>query len=188
MPVVEGGELVNQVDESGDLILGVVAHNLLSSELGGDLVAISLALNEAIKAGLQAAVGNGSVVGAVLTVELEVDTSDGVVGVVNDRVKVLVLTAQLLAIGLIDGHRVAEGSVVDNVVETLLVDTTQDVVETTVLQQNPDNILNLVLQVGNGLLGARGVAKGSLVVAGNNRANGAAGETQEGKESVGLHD
>lgn len=187
MPVVEGGELIDQVNESGDLVLGVVAHDLLSGELGGDVVALNLALDKAIKARLQAAVGNGGVVGAPLTIELEVDTSERVIRVVNDGVKILELTAHLLAVGLLDGQWVAERSIVDDVVKTLLVHTTQDVVESTVFQQNPDNVLNLVLQVGNGLLGARGVAKGSLVVASNDGADGAAGETQEGKKSVGLH-
>lgn len=188
MPVVEGGELVHEVDHGGDLILGVVSHNLLSSELGGNVVTLNLALNETLEVGLESAVGNSVVVGAPLTVQLEVNTSDGVIRVVDNRVKVLELTAHLRALGVSDVQRVAERSVVDNIVKTLLVDTTEDVVETTVLHQNPDNILNLVLQVGNGLLGTGGVAEGAVGVAVDDGADGAAGETQKGKESVGLHD
>lgn len=187
VPVVEGGELVHQVDHGGDLVLGVVAQDLLSGELGGDVVAVDLTLEEALDVGLEGAVGNGGVVRVPGAVQLEVVTGDGVVRIVGDRVKVLVLTAHLLALGVRDGDGVAEGAVVDNVVETLLMNTAEDVVETTVLHENPDNVLNLVLQVGNGLLGARGVAEGGLAVAGDDSANGAAGQTQEGKESVGLH-
>lgn len=188
MPVVEGGELVHQVDHSRDLILGVVAHNLLSGELSGDVVAFSLALDEALEVGLESAIGNGGVVGAPGTVQFKVDTSNGVVRVVDNRVKVLELTAHLLTLRVSNVQRVAERSVVDNVVKTLLVDTTEDIVETTVLHQNPDNILNLVLQVGNGLLGTGGVAEGTVGVAVDDGADGAAGETQKGKKSVGLHD
>jgi hypothetical protein len=188
VPVVEGGELVHQVNHSGDLVLRVVTHNLLSGELRGDVVTLNLALDEALEVGLESAIGNSVIVRAPLTVQLEVDTSNGVIRVVDNRVKVLELTARLLALGVRDGQRVAERSVVDNVVKTLLVDTTQDVVETTVLHQDPDNILNLVLQVGNGLLGTGGVAEGTVGVAVDDGADGAAGETQKGKESVGLHD
>lgn len=189
VPVVEGGKVVNQVHESGDLALGVVTHDLTVSGRGVDArVTVQLALHEADVAGLQSAVGNGSVIRGESSVELEVVASDGVVRVVQDGVEVLGGGVPLLAAGVVDILRVRVRAVVGGVVETSLGDTTQNVVEAAVLQQNPDNVLNLVLQVGNGLGGTRCVAEGSGGAAGNNSAQSAAGETEQGNQSVGLHD
>jgi hypothetical protein len=150
VPVVKGDEFINQVDESGDLTLGVVSHNLLGGTLGRDgRVGGHLALNEALQVRLQGAVGNSLVVRVISSIELKVVTGNGVVRVMKDRVKVLEDTVPLLAVSLIHELGVPEGAIVDNVVQAILVNTTQDVVESTVLQQDPNNILNLVLQVGN---------------------------------------
>lgn len=189
MPVVEGGELVDQVHEGGDLALSVVTHDLAGGGLGRDArPGAHLALDETLHAGGQRAICDGLVVGGEASVELEVVASDRVVRVVLDRVEVLGHGSPLLAGRVTDILGVEKGAVVDGVVETGLLDTTQDVVESAVLQQDPNDVLDLVLQVGNGLLGARGVAKGLRGAAGNSSAEGAAGETEEGKESVGLHD
>lgn len=189
MPVVKGGELVNQVDQSGDLVLGVVAQDLLGGQLGiKALVVHQVLVHEAVHAGLQLAVGDGSVVGSVAAILLHVVTSDRVIRVVDNRVKVLVDAAPLGAAGVAHILGVAEGAVVDNVVQTLALDTAQHVVITAVLQQNPHDILNLVLQVGNRLLGARSVTKGGLVGGSHGRSSSAAGQTEQGQQSVGLHD
>lgn len=188
VPVVEGGELVNQVDKSGDLVLGVVAHDLLIGHLGiKALVVHQLLLHKAVHAGLQGAAGDGIVAGSVRAVQLHVVTGDRVIGVMFDRVKVLVHAAPLGAAGIAHILRVAEGAVVNHVVQTLALDTTQNVVETAVLQQNPHDILNLVLQVGNGLLGARGVPKGGVAGRSHGRSGSAAGETEQGHQRSGLH-
>lgn len=189
MPVVEGSELVNQVHESRDLTLGVVSHDLLGGTLGRDGgVGGHLVLNKALQVRLQRAIGNSLVVRVIGSEELKVVTRNRVVRVMKDRVKVLVDTGPLLAISLIHKLRVPEGAVVDNIVQAILVNTTQDVVECAVFQQDPNNILNLVLQVGNGLLGTRLVAKGLLGVPGNNGTQSTARQAQDGQESVGLHD
>lgn len=189
MPVVEGGVLVHQVHESGDLALGVVTHDLAVSHRGREArVTVELALQETLVGGGQRAVGNGRIVRGESAVELEVVASHRVVRVVQDRVKVLGVGGPLLAAGVVDLLGVGVGAVVGRVVEATSLDTTQDVVEAAVLQQDPDNVLNLVLQVGNGLLGTRCVAEGGAGrAAANSSAQSATGETEQGEESVGLH-
>jgi hypothetical protein len=188
VPVVEGGELVHQVDQSGDLVLGVVTHDLFVSHLGIKAPVVhQLLLHKAVHGGLQGAAGDGIVAGSVRAVQLHVVTGDRVIRIMFDRVKVLVHAAPLGAAGIAHILGVAEGTIVDNVVQTLALDTTKDVVKTAVLQENPDDILNLVLQVGNGLLGARGVPKGGVAGGSHGRSSSAAGETEQGHQSVGLH-
>lgn len=153
MPVVEGSELVNHLNDSGDLTLRVVSHDLVSCALSRDLgVLKNLAVDKARQVGSQSAIGNGFIARAILTIELEVGTSERVVGVIENRVVVLRLGGPLLAVGVGDILQVVERTIVDNVVQTLLLHTTQDVVESTVFQENPDNVLDLALQVGNRLL------------------------------------
>lgn len=189
VPVVKGSEVVNQVREGRDLALRVVTHDLLSGTLGRDArVAVHLALDETLQARGQGAIGDGLVVGSKSAVELEVVTSDSVVRVVQDGIIVLVHIGPLLAVGVVDILGVPEGAVVDNVVETVLPDTTQDIVESAVLQQDPDDVLNLVLHVGNGLLGARCVAKRLRRGATDSSGQGAARQAEQGQESVCLHD
>lgn len=187
MPVVEGGELVDQVDESRDLILGVVSDDLAGRRLRVRLgIPGDLAVNEAGEVGLESAIGNGFLVRVEGAVELEVVTGDRVVRVVQDGVKVLVEAGVLSTVRF--GHigRVGEGPLVDDVVETGTVDTTEDVVVGTVLQKDPDDILNIVLQVGNRLGGAGFVAKGRLE-AGQGSSKAGAGQTEKSHQSVGLH-
>lgn len=190
VPVVEGGELINKIHKSGDLVLGVVTHDLLGGTQSGDgRVHAHLALDEALQARLQGAIGNGLVVGGVGAVHLKVDTSHRVVRVVDNGVVVLVLAVPLLAVGLIDQLGVPERTAVDNVVQAILVNTTEDVVESAVLQQDPNNILNLVLQVGNGLLGAGLVAPGlGGATGGDSSAKGSTRKAEKRDDSVGLHD
>lgn len=161
-PVVEGGELVNQVDKDRDLLLGVVSQNLLSSKLRSDArVRDQLLVNEALLSGRDLAVSNIGIAGRILAKELKVVTSDRVVRVVGNRVEVLVAGAPLLAVGLADVLGDTVVPVVGRVVDAATTDTTKDVVEGAVLEQDPDDVLDLLLHVGDGLLGAGLVAKGS---------------------------
>lgn len=189
MPVVEGSELINDVNDSGDLTLRVVSHDLVSCALSRDLgVLNNLAVDKAGQVGSQSAIGNGFIARIILTIELEVGTSKRVVGVIENRVVVLRLGGPLLALRVGDILQVVERTIVDNVVQTLLLHTTQDVVESTVFQENPDNVLDLALQVGNRLLRARLVAEGRVSVALlHGRTQGAAGQAEQGNESGGLH-
>ena len=188
VPVVEGGELINNVHDGGDLALRVVSQDLVSGTLGRDLrVGEHVALDEARQVGGQSAVGNGGIVRAVLSEELEVGTSERVIGIVDDRVVVLVLAGPLGALGVADILQVVERTVVDNVGQTLLLDSTQNVVKSTVLEKDPDNVLDLVLHVGNGLLGASLVAEGGVGVLVYGGTQGGAGQADQGNESGGLH-
>lgn len=185
--MVEGGELIHQVDQSRDLALRVVTHDLPRSSLRRDLrVGGGLAVDEAVQAGSQRAIGNGGIVGRVGAEELEVVAGDRVVRVMQNRVKVLVDGAVLAAVRFGHIQRVAERPVVDDVVEALAVHATEDVVKGAVLQQDPDNVLDLVLQVGDGLLGTRLVAPGLAALLHSCSDTGAA-QAQNGCESAGLH-
>lgn len=85
MPVVEGGELINQVDQRGDLVLGVVAHDFLIGHLGiKTLVMHQLLLHKAVHGGLQGAVGDGIITGSIRAIQLHVVPSDRVIGVMFD--------------------------------------------------------------------------------------------------------
>lgn len=188
VPVVEGGELINHVNNGGDLALGVVSQDLVSSTLGRDLrVGEHVTLDKARQVGGQSTVGNGGIVRVVLAEELEVGTSERVIGIVDHRVVVLVLAGPLGAVGVADILQVVERTVVDNVGQTLLLDSTQNVVKSTVFEKDPDNVLNLVLHVGNGLLGARLVAEGGAGMLVHSGTKGGAGQADQGNESGGLH-
>lgn len=148
------------------------------------------------------AVINIGVAGCILAKELKVVTSDGVVRVVGNGVKVLVASAPLLAVGLADVLGDTVVTVVGRVVYTATTDTTKDVVEGTVLEQDPDDVLDLLLHVGNGLLGAGLVAErsGSLLVDGlaagpvavrgrrSSQSRGGQKASNGGCSNTGLHD
>lgn len=140
---------------------------MLSSSLRVDAgVADNLLLNKPLLGFLELAAGNISVIWRILPKELEIVTSDRMVGVVQNGVKVLETSAPLLALGITDILGNAVVTVVGRVVQATTLNTTEDVVERTVLEQNPNNVLNFALQVGNRLLGTGLVAKGrgSLLV------------------------
>jgi hypothetical protein len=125
VPIVESGELINQVNKGGDLILRVVSHNLIGSPLGRDTgVGQHLAVDKALKVGSQRAIGNSLVVRVVSTIHLKIDTSHRVVRVMEDGVVVLVLTVPLLAVGLIDILGVPERAIVDDIIKTMLLHAT----------------------------------------------------------------
>lgn len=161
-PVVEGGKLINQVDNDGNLLLGVISQNLLSSKLRSDArVRNQLLVDETLLSGSEFVVSNIGIARSELAKELKVVPSDGMVGVIGNGVEVLVTGAPLLAVGLADVLRNTVVPVVGRVVETTAMDTTEDVVEGAVLEQDPDHVLDLLLQVGDRLLRAGLVAKGS---------------------------
>lgn len=182
MPVVESSELVNKVHHSGHFALRVITHDLLIGKHGRDAVTSELALNEAVHTRGKRPIRDGSVVGGKGAVELKVVAGDRVVRVICHRVEIFKDAAPFPAARVRHVLRVAEGSIVDNVVKSSPVHAAKNVVVCTVLQQDPDNVLNLVFQVGNGGRRARSVSKG---LAASSKAR--AGQAEEGCQGARLH-
>ena len=121
VPVVEGNELIDEIKKSRDLALGVVSHHLIGSPLSGDRrVLAHLAVDKALHVGLQGTIGNGLVIGGVSGVELEVVTSHRVIGVMANRVVVLVRVVPLTTASVIDKLGVPERTVVDHILQISL--------------------------------------------------------------------
>ena len=125
-----------------------------------------------------------------MIVKLEDVAGDGVIWVVLDRVKVLQTRAPPRAVGYANILRQTVVTIVGRVVQARALQTPENVVEGTVLKQDPDYVLDLFLQVRNGLGGAGLVTKGRinnglLVRAGSQRTS----ESHEAGEngSVDLH-
>lgn len=198
VPPVERGEAIDEIHQSGDFVLAVVAQDLLRRRLGREFrVGDDLLLHEARLDRLQLSAGNVRVVGSELAVELQVVTGDGVIWVVQHGVKLLAPRAELGSVGKTQVLRHAVIPVVGRVVQALAVDTPEDIVEGTVLQQDPDDVLDLALEVRNRLLGTGLVFKGrwadlgERVALGGDGVGHGRGGSQEAAESdngsVSLH-
>src|ERR1700761_1483984 len=189
VPIVEGGEFINNVDQSRDIFLSVVVHDLLGSNVGRQgRVADELLVNEAREGGQQRTIGNCRVAGAKGAVEFQIIAGHGVIRVIENGIEVL-------RAGAIGGEAwvskilgVTIGPVVDGIVEAVSRDAPEYVVEGTVLQNYPHNILDLRLKVLDRRGGAGSVAKRSRVDLAKGRAgcrhtpcHGANGE--DGEES-----
>lgn len=189
VPVVEGGEFINNVDQSRDIFLSIVVHDLLGSNVGRQgRVADELLVNEALERGQQRTIGNCRVAGAKGAVEFQIVAGYRVIRVIEDGVEVLRAGAIVGEVWVSKILGVAIGPVVDGVVEAGSRDAPEDVVEGTVLQNYPDNILDLRFKVLDRRSGAGRVAKRSGVDLAKGRAgcrhNPCHGASdQEGEES-----
>lgn len=147
VPVVEGQEVLDEGGHDWNLLFSVVVHDL-DGQLGDvrDLgaIVVDLLSDETVVVGEQGTVGNGSVVGAPVAVELHGITSHSVAGVIGDRVVVLRLRTVITLgrIGYIVGITVR--TVVDGILNALVGLTTQEVVNRAVLHAEEHDILNLV--------------------------------------------
>ena len=186
VPVVEGQEVLDEGGHDRNLLLSVVVHNLKGQLRGVGLSAIVVDLfgDETVIVGTQSAFSNSSVVGSPLAVELHSVTSHSVAGVVGNRVIVLCLRA-VKALGRI-AHvvRVAERTIVDGVLDTLVGLTAQKVVDGAVFHAEKDNILDLLFQVGNGGLRTWPWAMAEW---GAGEGCGNSGQSQHAKESTLMH-
>ena len=164
VPVVEGGEFINNVDQSRNIRLSVVVHNLLGSNVGSQGgIADEMLFNKAFERGQQRAISNSGIAWAEAAVELQIVAGYGVIRVIEDGVEVLSAGTPVGEAGVGQILGVTIGPVVDGVVEAGSRDTTEDIVEGTVLQDDPDNILDLRLKVLDGRGRAGLVAKGGGV-------------------------
>ena len=164
MPVVKGDKFINDFNQSRDIRHIIVVHNLLGRNVRSQgRVADELLVNKAIESGHQRTIGNCVVVGAEAAVELKVVAGHGVIRVIEDGVEVLCAGAPVGEAGVSKILGVAVLPVVDGVVEAGSCDTSEDVVEGTVLQDYPDNILDLGLKILDGGGGTGLVSKRSRV-------------------------
>ena len=157
VPAVENCELVSQSRDNRDLLLGIVAHNLLNEGvIAVDLLPVqaNLLVNKASHGRLQRAVRNRGIIRSKGRVELNVIAVYRVIGIVQDRVIVSWLGADAVMVRIGDIQRVAEWPLHDGVVQALNFLATKEVVDGAVLHDKPDNGLDLVLEVGDGALGA----------------------------------
>lgn len=162
-PIVEKGELIHQVYQGWYLSLRVVSQNLFGGHLRRDSgIRDQLLVDKAEHGGLQLAIGNLSIVGGKLAVKLEGVTGDGVVRVVRDRVIVLQTGAPLRAVGYADVLRQAVVAIVGRVIQARALHTAENVVKGPILEQDPDDVLDIVLQVRNRLRRAGLVTKGRI--------------------------
>lgn len=152
VPVVEGQVLLDKGSQDRHLVFSVVVHDLLHEVglLGLGLVETHLLVRKALVGGLELARGNGSVVWSILAIELDVVAVDGMVRVINDRVKALGSSASLALRGVGQVERVAKRAVLEGVLEALQGLTAEDVVKGAVLHDKDDHILNVRLEVVNG--------------------------------------
>lgn len=173
VPVVERHEVLRQRSQDRDLLLSIVVHDLLGQKRRVRLtpIATNLLLNKPLhlrrltRVRLKAAK------------ELEVVAIDRMIRVVDDRVIVGRLTARLAELRVRDVERVAEGTVVDGVVEALDGLAAEEVVEGAVLHDQDDEVLDFGFEVGDGF----GVA-GSW-----HAAHGGGREGQESEGCGGTH-
>ena len=149
VPVVEGNEVLGQGSEHRDLLLGVVVHDLLTQEgrVGLAAVAADLLLDETLHARRLASVR------VEATEELEVVAVNVVIWVIYDGVVVRSLTAGLSERRVADVQRVAVGTALDGVLETLESLPAEEVVERTVLHDKDDEVLDALLEVVGGFGG-----------------------------------
>lgn len=168
VPVVEGNKLLGEASDDGNLLLSVVVHDLVSKDR---LVLLSrvqteLFMDETVHRRLKLPCLDGSVVWQEGAVELNIVSWDAVIGVVEDGIVVLGLTACLALGGVREVEGVAVWAIVDGVLNALGLLSTEEVVERTILHGDEDDILDLVLEVGDGcfrtgLVGLGGSFNGS---------------------------
>lgn len=146
MPVVEGHKVLRQSREDRHLLLSVVVHDLLSQERRVCLtpVAANLLMNKPLH--LRRLAG----VWVEASKELHVVAIHRMIRIINDRIVIARLTARLGALRVGDVQRVAEGTVVDWVVEAFDRLAAEDVVEGAVLHDQDDEVLDFGFEVGNG--------------------------------------
>lgn len=138
-------------------------------------------MHETLLVGSELAAGDGRIARGKCPVELNVISSDRVIGVIQNRVEIFSGAAHLARRRIGQIVRVAEGAVVDGVFQSFDGLATEDIVQRAVLHLKDDNILDLVLEIGDGSRGMRpGVALGG--------SRGDCGcEGQETKESTEIH-
>jgi hypothetical protein len=164
VPVVEAGEFVDKVHQSRNVSLGIVVHDLLGCNGRSQCrVADELLVDEAGQRWHQRPIGNGGVVRTERTVKLEVIAGNGVIRVVQNGIEFFRVGTKASNSRVTQILRVAVRAIVDGIIEARSRDTPKDVVERTVLQYNPNDILDLGLKVLDGVGRTRLVAKRSIV-------------------------
>lgn len=168
VPVVEGDELLGEASENRNLLLGVVVHDLVGKDLCVLLsrVQAELLMDEAVHGRFKLPGLNGGVVWQEGAIELNVVSWDAVIGVVQDGIIVLRLTAYLALGRVREVKGVTVWAIVDGVLKTLGLLSTEEVVDRTILHGDEDDILDLVLEVFDGcgragLVGLGGSFNGS---------------------------
>ena len=151
MPVVEGEVVLDQRGEDWYLILGVVVQDLLGQFGLVDIISVTaqLFMHKPLLSGSELAAGNGRIAWGKGAIELNVVASNRVIGIVQDRIKVLSGAAHLARRGISQVVRVAEGPIVDRVVQTLDSLSTEQVVQGAIFQLKNYNIFDLVLEIGD---------------------------------------
>lgn len=141
--------VLHQRSEDGDLVLRIVVNDLLSQLGLVDIVTVAtqLLVDKALLRRSELAGGNGSVARSESPIELDVVSGDRVVGVIQNRVKVLGPAADMALGGVSQVVGVAIRPVVDRVFEALEGLATEQVVKGPVLHLQDDHILDVVLEV-----------------------------------------
>lgn len=149
--MVEGDEVVHQLRHDRHLLLRVVVENLLGrSSIGGRRIVAQLFMQEPLLRWGQFALCDGLVVRQECAIKLNIIARNGMVRVIEHGV-IAPRCAALLAfrrIRQVDG--VAEGTVVNGIIQTLYRLTSQDVVDGAILHLQNDHILDLGFEVLDG--------------------------------------
>jgi hypothetical protein len=151
VPVVEGEVVLDQRGQDWDLVLSIVVEDLLGKFGLVDIVPVAaqLLVYEALLRGGELALSDVGIAGSESAIELDVVASHRVIGIIQNGVKVLSRTADLASRGHGQVVWVAEGTVVDRVLQTSDSLTTEDIVHRAVLHLKDNHIFNLALQVAD---------------------------------------
>lgn len=131
VPVVERNKLFGEASENGNLLLGVVVHDLVGKDLLVLLgrVQTELLVDEAVHGRGKLLRLDVSVVWQEGAIEFNVVSWNAVIGVVKDRIIVLRLTACLSLGRVRQVVRIAVWAIVDGVLKALGLLSTKEVVE-----------------------------------------------------------
>lgn len=181
--MVEDNKVLDELGEHRHLLLSVIVHDLHGQlgAVGIGAVQAQLFGDEPLLGGGQFALGDGRIVGSEGAIELDVVAIDRMVGIICDRVIVSGCTADgaLGEIGDVVG--VAEGAVIDRVLQALDGLTSQQVVHGAVFHDQNDNILDLGLEILDGGVGV------SLMAGVCRDGRGSGSKGQQTDQRTGMH-